>query len=103
MRSPSPPLTIGRLWYDLQEVDAKIQYVEDRLQDKGPEIPCRVSPEVREAIRKQRSQLLQSLKESREDLVLEAMREEENRHYITLQEMRKLLGRPSVGAVISHT
>ena len=91
--SPSPPiLTLGKLWYNLQDIDPAIAYVSEILSRPDPDPPPR--PEVLERfrlIRQKRKELLQDLLEKKRAMILEAMECERRRHAITMEEMRKLL------------
>ena len=91
--SPSPPiLTLGKLWYDLQDVDPAIAFVSERLSTPDPDLSTR--PEVAkrfQIIREKRKSLLGALLEKKRSMILEAMECERRRHAITMDEMRKLL------------
>jgi hypothetical protein len=97
--SPSPPiLTLGKLWYDLQDIDPAIAYVSEALSRPDPDPPPR--PEVLERfriIREKRKELLGELIEKKRNMILEAMECERQRHDITMTEMQKLLDSTSGG------
>jgi len=83
---------LGRLWYDLQDVDAAISYVSSHLERPDPDPPPRPDVLKRlQAVRRNRVALLATLRERRERIIREAMDSERRRHRITMEEMEKLL------------